>query len=94
MCLFDDLTNWPLPGSMQSMMEDENLRKAFQACISYGLEFAFHKKILLKNKTLKVWSQAGFGWLVYVMWLVPEVILVSQVLGLRLLFWIVSSNLG
>ena len=58
------LMSLPLPGSMQSLMDDENLRKAFQACISYGLEFAFHKKILLKNKTVKLWSQASFGWLV------------------------------
>ena len=45
---------------MTALLEEENLRKAFQMCLSYGLEFAFYKKVLIKGKTLKLWSQAVF----------------------------------
>lgn len=41
-----------------SMLSDEGLKKTFASGISYGLEFAFYKKVMLKGKTLKLWSQA------------------------------------
>ena len=40
------------------MLADESLKKTFASGISYGLEFAFYKKIMINGKTLKLWSQA------------------------------------
>ena len=48
-------------GTLPMILEDDSVRKVFSTCISYGLEFAFHKKVLLKGKTFKLWSQAALG---------------------------------
>lgn len=51
----------PFQGTLALILDDDSVRKVFSTCISYGLEFAFHKKVLLKGKTFKLWSQAGNG---------------------------------
>lgn len=49
-----------MTGSAETVLKEQNLRKAFQTCVSYALEFCFYKTVSLNGKTkLKLWSQAG-----------------------------------
>lgn len=45
-------------GGPDKLLAEENTRKAFSACVSYGLEFCFYKMVSIGGKVYKTWSQA------------------------------------